>query len=131
MTFKVFAFVVGLMVPAFACLAFAWPVQVNERTEPAGKGWRRNVLTAALYFASLSQLLVLGSLLQGFHPDRQSFTEPAPFPWVIANWIIVIGWSFVVIASVLGKGRTRLPLFLWSGFTLLAFWLVVMVGMDY
>jgi len=67
----------------------------------------------------------------GFRSDAQSFAEPAPTPWRILNWLGVLAWGVTLLTTALGKGRLRLPLFLWCISVPLAAWIVIMMGYDY
>ena len=130
MGFKGVLFVTLVMgIPAI-CLIYGWEAWGQARKLSAGD-WRVMLSTPGLWFATLSQLLASGFLIQGFRSDAQSFSEAAPFIWVILNWISVLAWGLALWATVLGKGRLRLPLLLWVLSMPVAAWLVVMMGYNY
>ena len=120
-------FVMGI--PAI-CLIYGWRAWGQTRKLPAGD-WRVMLPTPGLYFATLSQLLASGFLIQGFRSDAQSFAEPASFFWVGLNWVSVLTWGLALWAIALGKGRLRRPIFFCVLSMPLAAWVVIMMGYDY
>jgi len=73
----VVTFVMGI--PAI-CLIYGW--RVRDQSGALSEGdWRVKLPTPGLWFATLSQLLACGFLVQGFRSDSQSFAEPAPLHW--------------------------------------------------
>jgi len=112
------------------CLIYGWRVRGQVGTVTVAD-WRLKVLTPGLWFATLSQLLVSGFLIQGFRSEEQSFAEPAPFPWDLLNWVSVLAWCAAFVTTALGKGRLRLPLFLWALSIPLVAWIVILMGYDY
>lgn len=125
MTGAVFLF----MRASVGCLVLAW--HRVRRSTPVAAGWRPKVLTAGAYLASASQALAFVFLAHGLRSDRQSFTDPASPPWVVANWITVVCWGFTVFSAILGKGNSRRALLLWGLITPLAAWMIIMIGLDY
>ncbi len=123
----VVTFVMGI--PAI-CLIYGWRARGQVGTV-AETDWRLKVPTPGLWFATLSQLLASGFLIQGFRSDAQSFAEPAPTPWIILNWVSALAWAVALTTAALGKGRLRLPLFIWVLSMPLAAWVVIMMGYDY
>src|SRR6266852_7823113 len=119
-------FVMGI--PAI-CLIYGWRAWGQTRKLPAGD-WRVMLPTPGLWFATLSQLLACGFLIQGFRSDSQSFAEPAPLHWAVLNWVSVLAWGIAFSTTVLGKGRLRLPLVFWVLSMPLAAWVVTMMGYD-
>jgi hypothetical protein len=131
MKIRIFAFISVLMVPAVSCLIYAWRALRKNPADSGSTLTRAKLLAAAIYPAALSQILVLGFLLQGFHGDRQSFAGPAPPIWALANWITVFAWLFVVGAVAAGRGSARRPLFLWTVIAPVTAWLIFLMGYDY
>jgi hypothetical protein len=127
MGIKGLLFVTVVMALPASCLIYGWG-QIGKLTQ---SDWRLMVPTPGLCFATVSQLLVSGFLIQGFRSDAQSFAEPAPLHWMILNWLSVLAWGVTLLATALGKGRLRLPLFLWGLSMPLAAWIVIMMGYDY
>ena len=123
----VVTFVMGI--PAI-CLIYGWRVRGQSGAVSEGD-WRVKLPTPGLWFATLSQLLACGFLVQGFRSDSQSFAEPAPLHWAVLNWVSVLAWGMALSTTVLGKGRLRLPLVFWVLSTPLAAWVVIMMGYDY
>ena len=120
---------VAMGIPAI-CLIYGWRAWGQVRKAPAGD-WRVMLPTPGLWFATLSQFLASGFLIQGFRSDEQSFAEPATLYWAILNWVSVLSWGLALWTVALGKGRLRLPLFLWVLSMPLAAWIVIMMGYDY
>ena len=100
--------------PATVCLGYAWRGCLKDLSEFNSKRWRANLLMMAACSATLSQLLALGFLVHGFHANRQSFAEPASLPWAVANWASLAGWAFAVVGTLVGHGRAKRSLLLWS-----------------
>jgi len=123
-------FVTFVMVIPTTCLIYGWRAWGQVGTLVDG-GWRLKLPTPGLWFATLSQLLTSEFLLQGFRSDEQSFAEPAPLFWAMLNWVSVLAWGVALVTTALGKGRLRLPLFLWVLSMPLAAWIVIMMGYDY
>ena len=117
--------------PAIACLGSAWRGRLKDLSELNSRGWRESILTVAAFSATLSQLLALGFLLQGFHADRQSFAEPASMPWAVANWVSLASWAFAVVSIIMGRGKAKHPLLLWSLIHPITAWFVFMMGYNY
>jgi hypothetical protein len=82
-------FVTVVMALPASCLIYGWraPGQIGKLTQT---DWRLMAPTPGLCFATVSQFLVSGFLIQGFRSDAQSFTEPAPTHWIIFNWLCVL-----------------------------------------
>jgi hypothetical protein len=116
-------------IPAI-CLIYAWRVRCQAATVSQGN-WRLKLTTPGLWFATLSQLLACGFLIQGFRSDSQSFAEPAPLHWAVLNWVSVLGWGVALSTTAVGRGRARLSLFFWVLSRPLAAWVVIMLGYDY
>jgi hypothetical protein len=95
------------------CLIYAWKTWGRFRREVSQGGWRQRLLTFGLPSATLSLLLVSGFLAQGYRWDEQSFVGPPPLHWAVLNWISFLAWIFVCFASVIGRGKLRVPLSLW------------------
>ena len=106
--------VLFFMTPSMACLILAWRAKLMELSDSRNTKLLARLLAGGIGFATLSQLLVLGFLIQGYDPDAQSFATPPPRPWIISNWIAVFGWLCAIVAIIGGKGRARRPLFLWT-----------------
>jgi hypothetical protein len=123
-------FVTVVMALPASCLSYGWR-EWGQTGKLAQSDWRSVVPMPGLCFATVSQLLASGFLILGFHSDAQSFAEPAPTHWIIFNWLSVLAWGVTLLTSALGKGRLRLPLFLWSLSIPLAAWFVIMMGYDY
>ena len=123
-------FVTFVMVIPATCLIYGWRARGQVGTLVDG-AWRLKLPTPGLWFATLSQLLTSGFLIQGFRSDEQSFAEPAPLFWAMLNWVSVLAWGVALVTTALGKGRLRLPLFLWVLSMPLAAWIVIMMGYDY
>jgi hypothetical protein len=123
-------FVTVVMALPTSCLIYGWrvPGQIGKLTQ---SDWRLMAPTPGLCFATVSQFLVSGFLIQGFRSDAQSFTEPASTHWIIFNWLSVLAWGVTLLTGAVGKGRLRLPLFLWSISIPLATCIVIMMGYDY
>jgi|SRR5216684_532974 len=130
MGLKGILFVTFAMVIPAVCLIYGWRVRGQIGT-PMESDRRLKLPTLGLWFATLSQLLASGFLIQGFKSDEQSFAEPAPPYWAILNWVSVLFWYVALVSAALGKGRPRLPLFLWALSMPLAAWIVIMMGYDY
>src|SRR5260370_17120649 len=128
---RIFAFIFASIAPAVACLGYAWRGQLRNLHESKSREWRRRILTIAVRLATLSQLLVTGFLLQGFHGDRQSFVERVSLPWAIANWVTLLGWTFVVVAAAIGRGPAKCPLFIWVVIAPISAWFVVQMSWNY
>jgi hypothetical protein len=125
----------GLLVVTFVgilaiCLICGWRVRGQSGAVSEGD-WRVKLPTPGLWFATLSQLLACGFLVQGFRSDSQSFAEPAPLHWAVLNWVSVLAWGIALSTTVLGKRRLRLPLVFWVLSMPLAAWVVIMMGYDY
>lgn len=131
MKIQIFAFVFASITPAVVCLAYGWRARLKGSLESEGNGLRTRILTVALTLATLSQVLVTGFLLQGFHGDRQSFVERVSLPWAIANWITLAGWTFCAVTAVIGRGRARRPLFFWIVIAPVSAWFVIQMGWNY
>jgi hypothetical protein len=114
MNIQIFLLFLLAISPAIVCLGYAWRGCLKDLSEFNSKGWRANILTMAACTATLSQFLALGFLLQGFHANRQSFAEPAPLPWAVANWVSLAGWAFAFVGTLVGQGRAKRSLLLWS-----------------
>jgi hypothetical protein len=123
-------FVTFIMLFPASCLIEGWRAW-GQAGKPMRGNWRSMVPTAGLCFATMSQLLASGFLIQGFQSDAQSFAEPAPLYWVILNWLSVLSWSVALIVSAVGKGKIQLELFRWSLIMPLAAWIVFLMGYDY
>jgi hypothetical protein len=106
--------VLVFMTPSMVCLIFAWRAKLTEPSDSQNTKLRARLLAGGIGFATLSQLLVIGFLFQGYDPDAQSFATPLPRPWIISNWIAVFGWLCAIVAIAGGKGRARRPLILWT-----------------
>src|SRR5216683_4342780 len=130
MGLKGILFVTFAMVIPAVCLIYGWRVRGQIGTPMEGDR-RLKLPTPGLWFATLSQLLTSGFLIQGFRSDAQSFAEPAPVYWAILNWVSVLAWGVALLTTALGKGRLRLALFLWVLSVPLAAWIVIMMGYDY
>lgn len=130
MQFTAVIFVSVAMIPSAACLVYAWKSLCYPR-ESVAEDWRYAALIIGLFFATLGQILAFGFLAQGFQADSQSFAEPAPLFWVIANWITLMSWVLVLFSLVIGKGPMRRSMLLWSLITPVAAWLVIMMGYYY
>jgi hypothetical protein len=129
---KVFIFIAVVMLPSAACLICGWISWRSRHRELQSKNWRIAALKVGLCSATVSQVLAFAFLLQGFHPDKQSFAEPQPLAWQFGNWITLITWLFALLTVVLGKkGAIRRPLLIWGFITPIAAWIVVMMGFDY
>jgi hypothetical protein len=128
---KAIAFVLAVMALPVSCLGWAWHVHLDKRSKELKAGLRQKLSAIGIYCASLSQFLMLFFLLQGFHGDRQSFTEPATSPWVVGNWVALICWVFVLCVVVVGRGALKRALLVWIVTAPVAAWLVVMMGYDY
>jgi hypothetical protein len=99
----VFFVPVVMALPA-SCLIYGWREwgQIGKLTQ---SDWRLMVPMPGLCFATASQLLASGFLIQGFRSDAQSFAEPAPTHWRILNWLSVLAWDVTLLTTALGKGR--------------------------
>jgi hypothetical protein len=131
MKIQAFAFVLGSIAPAVACLLWAWRAQLKNPPNPESATWRSAILSFAIYLATPSQFLVTSFLLHGFHGDSQSFIERVSLPWAVANWVTFLGWTFVVTAAAIGQGRLKRPLLFWSVIAPLSAWFVVQIGWNY
>jgi len=116
-------------IPAI-CLIYGWRVRGQAGTA-SEDDWRLKLQTPGLWFATLSQLLVCGFLIQAFRSDSQSFAEPAPPTWALLNWVSILAWGLALSTTALGSGRVRRPLFFWVLSMPLAAWVVIMMGYDY
>lgn len=126
-------FVTFVMAFPASCLVYAWRVHLKNLPElktPEWQ-WRRRILTIGVCLGTLSQVLVAGFLFQGFHGDRQSFVERVSLPWAIANWVTLLGWTFVVVAAAIGRGPAKRPLFFWVVIAPISAWFVVQTGWNY
>jgi hypothetical protein len=128
---QIFAFIFASITPAVASLGYAWRAHLKNLPEPKSSEWRTRILTIAVFLATLSQLLVTGFLLQGFHGDRQSFVERVSLPWAIANWVTLLGWTFAVVAAAIGQGSAKRPLIFWVLIAPISAWFVVQMGWNY
>jgi hypothetical protein len=131
MNIQIFLLFLLAISPAIVCLGYAWRGCLKDLSEFSSKGWRANILTMAACTATLSQFLALGFLLQGFHANRQSFAEPASLPWAVANWVSLAGWAFAVVGTLVGQGRAKRSLLLWSVIHPITAWFVFMMGYNY
>src|SRR2546426_2880240 len=113
------------------CLIYGWRRWVQAETRPVADDWRAKLLAVGLCLATLSLLSTSGFLLQGFHPNGQSFAEAPPRHWVTLNWFSAFAWILALLAAVVGKGRSRRPLFLWCISMPLAAWIVIEMGYRY
>ena len=126
---KVFLFIAVVMLPSAACLIYGWISWRSRPSESRRKDWRIAAPKLGWCSATVSQVLTFAFLLQGFHPDRQSFAEPQPLAWQFANWITVSTWLFALLTVVLAKkAPIRRSLLVWGLITPLAAWIVVMMG---
>jgi hypothetical protein len=82
MGFKGVAFVTLVMAVPAICLIYGWEAWGQARKLSAGD-WRAMLTTPGLCFATPSQLLTSGFLIEGLRSDAQSFSEAASFIWVI------------------------------------------------
>jgi hypothetical protein len=96
-----------------ACLVYGWRVWVQRRNEPTASAWKSKLLTVGLCMASLISLSICGFILRGYNSHGQSFAQPPPLPWLRLNQLSTIAWLFVLLSVAIGKGKPRLPLFLW------------------
>src|SRR5258708_29958065 len=96
---------------------FLWDQDSAVDATPA---WQRSVLTAGLIALSLSMLQhILGAVYQDvLHHHVNHFSRSFNF-LVLANLILC---ALALLASLIGKGFARLPLFM-ATFLLLFFWL--------
>ena len=117
--------------PAIVCLGYAWRGRLKDLSELNSGGWRESILTITACTGTLSQSLTLGFLLQGFHADRQSFAEPASLPWAVANWVSLASWAFALVGTIIGRGKAKYPLLLWSLIHPVTAWFVFMMGYNY
>lgn len=113
------------------CLIYGWRVWGQLDAGPVDGGWRAKLLTLGLCLATLSLFVTSGFLFQGFNSNAQSFAGPPPRHWVILNWLSALAWALALLATVLGKGRLRRPLFLWCVCMPLGALIVIEMGYMY
>ncbi len=96
----------GMAVP-FCSLLFAWLSQFN-RERP--RTLRESLPRFALWLASLSLLPASVSLVR-----VQVIAPRTPSPvWIALNWTAVLCWMSVLLLALLGKGKPRVSLLVWS-----------------
>src|SRR5256885_912955 len=63
---RIVIFILAAFTPAIICLFYAWRANLDERAQYGRAVWRARILTIGVCLATLSQLLLLSFLLQGF-----------------------------------------------------------------
>jgi hypothetical protein len=96
-------FVTVVMALPASCLIYGWR-EWGQTGKLAQSDWRSMVPVPGLCFATVSQLLASGFLIQGFHSDGQSFAEPAPTHCIIFNCLSVLACGVTLLTSALAKG---------------------------
>jgi hypothetical protein len=124
-------FFIAFIVLPVGALADTFRSRLSRRTKIELPKWRSNALSVGMWLAALAQVFVLAFLIQGFHPDRQSFGKAAPMIWREINSISLFSWILVVAAVALGKGLGKRSLVAWIVTLPLAVYIIVMIGFHH
>jgi len=99
----------GMVGPAL-CLFFGWLIRNPVSTSVS---IREKLLRIGLRLASLSFLLTSSFLLR-LHYFISPANQPPEKFWIPLNWLSALCWASVFVPVLLGKGKPRLALFVWT-----------------
>jgi hypothetical protein len=116
---------VAVFVPVLSLLCawafWKWPQPATPRDKFTFCG---------LMAASITTVAVGAFLLVGSARGRAGFLGPPAEPWLITNWLAFALWIVAVLASIFGRGRSRIPLAAWALLVFMADYVVVVIFSD-
>ena len=101
-----------LNLPAMLCLGFSWKFAMRPQIGGFRQDWRRSVCFYGLIAATLGLALDLAFLAHGY-TENPYFLGPPIGVWLIVGRTNGVVWVLSVLAAALGRGKARLPLFLY------------------
>jgi len=100
----------GMVGPAI-CLVFGW---LTCNRVSSSLNIKEKLPRVGLWLASLSFLLTSSFLVRLHYLNSPSVNNPPEKFWIPLNWLTVLYWASVIVLVLLGKGKPRLALFVWT-----------------
>jgi hypothetical protein len=104
-----------LMFPPISALTRGWWVWAEDRHQGDNNGIRRSLTLLGLLAAASCLILEVSFLLHGYH-GRGSFGGPPVGIWSVVGGAAAVFFVLTLIAGIVGKGRSRLWMFVYCGF---------------
>jgi len=102
-----------LSIPPFLCILCGWRAWKATSSAKTPRAWRFWVSLFALISASSGFVCPFAFLLHGYLGPH-SFMGPPVGIWLKVGWTNGVFWLFAVIASIVSRGRERVPVLIWA-----------------
>jgi len=122
--------VLTLMIPALISLGCAWAGQSKNSDPALLPSPRTRAVSLGVVLGTLSQLISFPSLIHFLQIGHPAKPHPPTLPWLVINWLAIICWIIALCAGLIGFGRSRLALLIWTGAFAFAIYFVAMSSFD-
>ncbi len=118
-----------LSILPFLCILFGWRAWKFISSAKAPPTWRFWISLAALISATLGFVCQFVFLIHGYYGPH-SFKGPPVGFWLLLGRTNGAFWLFAVIASIVSRGRERVPVFIWAATSFLCNYIFINLAMD-
>jgi len=118
-----------LSIPPFLCILFGWRAWKFASSAKTKRTWRFWVSLFALISASVGFVCQFVFLLHGYLGPH-SFIGPPVGVWLQLGRTNGAFWLIAVIASIVSRGRERVPVLIWAATSFVCNYIFIHLAMD-
>jgi len=120
--------VMVFLIPAAVSVLFSWRAWRSAPDRFPLPSWRSRFAFCGLIAATVGYLLETAYMIRGY--AYSYLPGPLSQLWLVMGWTVVLTWIISILAALLGKGRVRLPLFIYVVISAAGIYLFLNLIMD-